>query len=102
MTCLCYYQVTGSGVGREDNKQNIYLYNIDTDPKEEDNLCERFPGIVEHMIGRQEYYELGMVSSQFPNIDINANPELHGGFWQPWIETNMKVRGVDYVFENTN
>ena len=79
----------GSEADRKDNKQNIYLYNIDTDPKEDDNLYEQFPSIVEHMLRRLEYYEQGMVSTQFPNIDINANPKLHGGFWQPWIKSNM-------------
>ena len=39
------------------------------------------------MIERLKHYEQEMVPSQFPNIDINANPELHGGFWLPWIQT---------------
>ncbi|XP_060562376.1 arylsulfatase J-like [Ruditapes philippinarum] len=63
---------------------NLSLYNIDNDPLEEDNVFEQFPNIVEKMLQRLEIYEKGMIPSKFPDIDINADPALHGGVWQPW------------------
>jgi arylsulfatase B/arylsulfatase I/J len=63
---------------------NLFLYNIENDPLEEDNVFEQFPNIVEKMLQRLEIYEKGMIPSKFPDIDINADPALHGGVWQPW------------------
>jgi hypothetical protein len=60
------------------------LYNIENDPQEEEDLFEKFPKIVEQMLERLEYYEEGMITSHFPDIDTNADPVLHDGFWIPW------------------
>jgi hypothetical protein len=62
----------------------MHLYNIENDPREEEDLIEKFPNIVEIMLKRLEYYEQGMISSHLPDIDTSADPSLHDGFWQPW------------------
>ena len=66
------------------SEDNIKLYNIESDPNEEDNVFEKFPDIVDYMIQRLQLHERGMIKCQLPKIDIRADPALHNGFWQPW------------------
>ncbi|XP_060597804.1 arylsulfatase J-like [Ruditapes philippinarum] len=79
--------ILGQSGSESDNKRTnpkMHLYNIENDPREEKDLFEKFPNIVENMLKRLEYYEQGMITSGLPDIDTSADPVLHGGFWQPW------------------
>ncbi|XP_045187096.1 arylsulfatase J-like isoform X2 [Mercenaria mercenaria] len=69
---------------RSSDVDNICLFNIESDPFEQTDLCEQFPDIVQNMRQRLEYYDRGSVACQLPGVDLRANPIYHDGFWQPW------------------
>ncbi|XP_033647411.1 arylsulfatase I-like [Asterias rubens] len=62
------------------------LYNITNDPCEFYNLAGWNQDIVSEMTSRLNEYKDTMVPAR--NVltnDPNANPDLHGGFWVPWV-----------------
>ena len=64
--------------------KEIWLFNIAKDPQEKNDVSDLYRGIVKRMLQRLQYYYNTMVPVQFPDLDPNSNPVLHGGVWEPW------------------
>ena len=65
--------------------KTVWLFNIEIDPTESEELSDRYPGIVNFMLGRLEKYGAVQVPPQnSPGFIWKANPELHGGYWDSW------------------
>ena len=67
------------------SKKDIQLFNIMNDPTEGTEVSAANPEIVDIMIEKLQDYAKGMVKSQKPGVDLQADPKFHKGFWQPWI-----------------
>lgn len=66
--------------------RQVWLFNIEKDPHEYTDLSRRYPGIVEQMLKRLEYYQSTAVPVIKPTFDREGNPDLHDGFWGPWLD----------------
>jgi len=60
---------------------NLQLYNLEQDPREENNLASEHPGIVMELLKRLDEYTVGMVVS--PSCSSKGNVS---GVWYPWIK----------------
>ncbi|XP_070570424.1 arylsulfatase B-like [Ptychodera flava] len=63
----------------------LWLYNIASDPNEENDLSEDFPGIVDALLDRLAQYNETAVPVMYPDGDPNADPDRRGGSWGPWV-----------------
>ena len=66
--------------------KNIWLFNITADPTEDHDLSDSHPDIVKKLLDRLAFYNSTAVPWKTPEYDPNANPELHGGAWVPWMQ----------------
>jgi len=73
-------------VGSKWNKR-VALFDIESDPLELVDQSDTRRDIVEFMLKKLESYNASAVPVQWSSFDYNANPNFHGGFWQPWILT---------------
>lgn len=65
----------------------VCLYDIPSDPCEENDLAKFFPSVVRRMKRALVDYRKGLVQQQEEEYDIeNANPKLHKFTWGPWLE----------------
>ncbi|XP_022097133.1 arylsulfatase B-like [Acanthaster planci] len=64
----------------------IQLYNIRYDPRETCNVARDNKEIVLKLLQRLQYYQSVSVPVDFPATDERANPQLHGGFWMPYLD----------------
>lgn len=65
----------------------LCLYDIPSDPCEENDLAKFFPSVVRRMKRALVDYKKGLVPQQEEEIDIeNANPEKYKFTWNPWLE----------------
>ena len=69
---------------REDQDKNIWLYNIKSDPNEYTDLSDKYPEVVMLLLERLTVYNLTAIPCRYPELDINADPNKHGGLWGPW------------------
>ena len=68
-------------------KKRVALFNIENDPFELEDLSDKRTDIVEIMLNKLQSYNDTAVTVQPPIFDFAANPQLHNGFWKPWILT---------------
>ncbi|XP_077994252.1 arylsulfatase J-like [Glandiceps talaboti] len=61
------------------------LFNIKNDPCEYNNVADKYPEILKDLLLRLDQYNMTAVPPWFPPNDPQANPNLHGGVWSPWI-----------------
>ena len=66
------------------SSKNMWLFNIKEDPNERNDLSASRPDKVHELLGRLAYYNSTAVAVRYPPYDPKCNPELHGGFWEPW------------------
>ena len=66
------------------HKKNLWLFDIVSDPNEELDLSDKRPDVVRSMLDRLQYHSKTSVKAQSHHGDDKANPEKHGGAWQPW------------------
>ncbi|XP_022097134.1 arylsulfatase B-like [Acanthaster planci] len=64
----------------------IQLYNIRYDPNESCNLARHKKDIVLRLLRRLYAYQSGAEPVDFPERDVRADPQLHGGFWEPYLD----------------
>ena len=65
--------------------KTVWLFNIENDPTESDEVSDRYPGIVNFMLGRLEKYgEVQVPPQNSPGFVWKSNPELHNGYWDSW------------------
>ena len=74
----------GETSSEDDSEKNIWLFNIRKDPTERNDLAAEMPHKVIELLKRMAYYDSTSVPCVSPKADPEANPERHGGFWQPY------------------
>ena len=68
------------------NPSMVWLFNLDDDPLEENDLHAENPDIVEKLRARIEAYNATHISQATPGIDPASNPAKFGGVWTPWVK----------------
>ena len=68
----------------ENEKKNIWLFNITADPLEKNDISASHTDLVRHLLDRLAYYNSTAVPVRYPAPDPDCNPALHGGAWGPW------------------
>ncbi|PIK52315.1 putative arylsulfatase I [Apostichopus japonicus] len=67
------------------------LYNITHDPCEYFNIADENPDVVKSLLDKLEKYQSTMIPPGNKPIVDAANPYLHGGNWEPWVQPDMTV-----------
>ena len=62
------------------------LFDVSKDPCEYVNLAAKQPAIVDTMLKWLDEYRKTMVPPRNKPFDPSANPALHGGVWDPWMD----------------
>ncbi|KAK2142099.1 hypothetical protein LSH36_997g02061 [Paralvinella palmiformis] len=57
--------------------QNLWLFNIRTDPLEKNDVSSEYPDIVHHLLDRLSYYNSTAVPVRYPQSDPEADLALH-------------------------
>ena len=65
--------------------KSVQLFNIKYDPYEKVEVSDLYPEVVNQLLTKLAKYNTTAVPVSFPPDDHRADPKLHGGFWQPWI-----------------
>lgn len=63
----------------------VWLFNVREDPYETKDLSEKYPDIIQVMLDRLQYYHKTSVKPIRKDMDPQADPALHNGFWGPWL-----------------
>ena len=66
--------------------QNLWLFNIENDPNEHNDLSASRQDVVLKLLDRLAFYNSTAVPVRYPPYDPKANPKYHGGVWLPWDE----------------
>jgi len=62
-----------------------WLFNIENDPNERNNIADQHPDIVKQLKERIEYYNSTHIEQLDPPFDRNSNPAKFDGVWTPWL-----------------
>ena len=65
---------------------NVQLFNIETDPEENNNLFFNNTEVVKMLLKRLEYYSRDAVKAYYPRESSNWNPSRLKGVVLPWID----------------
>jgi len=63
-----------------------WLFNIEDDPNERNNVADQNPEIVRQLKERIEYYNSTHIEQLNPPLDPRSNPARFGGVWTPWLD----------------
>jgi len=69
-----------------DTPSFTWLFNIEDDPNERNNVADKQPEIVKLMKERIEYYNSTHVKQLNPAFDSKSDPSNFGGVWTPWLD----------------
>ncbi|GFO20381.1 arylsulfatase b-like [Plakobranchus ocellatus] len=65
--------------------KNVWLFDIENDPYEHNDLSEERPEMVSWLLSLLTEFNSTAVPVRFPPThDPESNPALHGGVWGPW------------------
>lgn len=70
--------------------KNVWLFNIKHDPFEMNDLSDSKAEVVQELLNMLANYSKSSVPCFYPDNDIMANPQIHGGYWGPWIISDIK------------
>ena len=73
------------------NSDNIWLFDVDADPLEKNDVHAQNPDIVQKLQARIESFNATHISQVEPPIDPASNPSLTGGVWSPWVPDEEKL-----------
>lgn len=65
--------------------KNLWLFNITNDPEELTDMSADEPGVVSQLLDKLAGYNSAAVPVNWPDVDEEADPNNHGGVWEPWI-----------------
>ena len=71
-----------------DPEDLVFLFNIEEDPYEHQNLASANPSIVEDLLSRLAEYNATAVPVRYPPNDPLSNPKYNNGYWGPWVNTS--------------
>ncbi|XP_013378581.1 arylsulfatase I-like [Lingula anatina] len=63
--------------------KNVWLYNITKDPYEVNDVADKNPGVVRHLLDRLEAIRQMAPSTMFPPPDPALYSKFHNGAWAP-------------------
>ena len=66
--------------------KNVWLFDIEVDPEEREDLSMEKPDVVEELLERLHYYNSTAVPCSHPAKDPNGSPK--DGYRKPWIHTD--------------
>ncbi len=67
-----------------DLTKNLWLFDVEVDPEENDDVSASHPDVVHHLLERLLAYNKTAAPVTYPPIDAQSAPSLHGGVWSPW------------------
>lgn len=67
-------------------KSKTYLFDIEKDPSESNDVASKYPDIVKRMLDRVKSYLHHTVPSPNPKEDPRADPRFRKGYWEPWMD----------------
>lgn len=68
------------------SKKLLQLFDVENDRSEKNDLASKHPEVVKTMLRALARHSASIGRSPGGIFDPKADPELHGGFWQPWVE----------------
>ncbi|XP_065187384.1 arylsulfatase B-like [Sycon ciliatum] len=68
------------------NSDNVWLFDLDADPLEKNDVHAQHPDVVEKLRQRIETFNATHINQVEPPVDPASNPALTGGVWSPWIK----------------
>lgn len=72
-----------------DNPSQTWLFNLDEDPNERNDVHEKYPTIVELLTMKIEAYGSTKVEQPRPRFDPASDPKNFGGVWTPWMSGSL-------------
>lgn len=72
----------------KDETNLVWLFDLDADPGEWDDVSQQHPDVIQTIQNAMDPYLATPVTQQIPHLDENADPELFGGFWAPWVPSD--------------
>ena len=63
-----------------------WLFNIEADPNERNNVAVQYPEIVKQLKEKIEYYNSTHIEQLEPLFSLKSNPTNFGGVWTPWLD----------------
>ncbi|KAM4732681.1 arylsulfatase I-like [Anableps anableps] len=80
--------------------KSVWLFNLSGDPYERFDLSEQRPDVVKELLARLVYYNQTAVPVRYPSEDPQADPQLNGGAWVPWMRDEEENWDTSYKKEN--
>jgi len=62
----------------------VGLFDISTDPNEENDVALQYPDIVQTLLARLDYYRSVAEKPWYPDADPLSDPKYFNGTWSPW------------------
>ena len=62
-----------------------WLFNVNTDPNERNNVADQYSDKVKELKERIEHYATTHIEQLDPPLDPKSNPDNFGGVWTPWL-----------------
>ncbi|XP_054890469.1 arylsulfatase I [Poeciliopsis prolifica] len=82
-------------------RKSVWLFNVSGDPYEHFDLSEQRPDVVKELLARLVFYNRTAVPVRFPSEDPQADPQLNGEAWGPWMG-DEEEKNWDTVYEKEN
>ncbi|KAL1475700.1 hypothetical protein MTO96_019225 [Rhipicephalus appendiculatus] len=71
---------------RVHSPDNVYLFDLEKDPCECNNLASTHKELLESLNGTLEFHRTQTVAPLNEDVDPDSYPYLHNGTWAPWLE----------------
>ena len=81
-----------------EGQKNVWLFDIENDPNERDDVSDSQTGTVRFLLDRLAYYNSTAVPVRYPEFDPDADPAKHGGVWGPWMDWPLDLWAVKFSF----
>jgi len=62
-----------------------WVFNIEDDPNERNNVADQHLEIVKQLKERIEFYNSTHIEQLNPPFDPKSDPAHYGGVWTPWL-----------------
>ena len=76
---------TGIEIPPPANPSFVWLFDIEKDPLEKNDVHDENPDVVARLRERIEAYNATHINQVPPGVDPSSNPKNFGGVWTPWV-----------------